>query len=187
MARLMWSQRDPSLRKSSVGNVFVKNLDPEIDSKDLYDTFSIFGNIISCKVVSDQQTGKSKGFGFVHFETAESAAEAIAKVNGNVISGRVVYVSNFQKRDNCAKNQEFTNLYVKNIRSQCLRRISRSSRHRSVRLRLVCSPRMTKVSPRVSDILISRNTNPQRSVSRVFTVKSSITGYTGRGKEVEER
>jgi len=115
MARLMWSQRDPSLRKSSVGNIFVKNLDPEIDSKDLYDTFSIFGNIISCKVVSDQQTGKSKGFGFVHFETAESAAEAIAKVNGNVISGRVVYVSNFQKRDNRAKNQEFTNLYVKNI------------------------------------------------------------------------
>ena len=115
MARLMWSQRDPSLRKSSVGNIFVKNLDPEIDSKDLYDTFSIFGNIISCKVVSDSQSGKSKGFGFVHFETAESAAEAIAKVNGNVISGRVVYVSNFVKRDNRAKLQEYTNLYVKNI------------------------------------------------------------------------
>ena len=115
MARLMWSQRDPSLRKSSVGNVFVKNLEESIDSKDLYDTFSIFGNIISCKVVSDTATGKSRGFGFVHFETQEAAAEAIAKVNGNVISGRVVYVSNFVKRDSRAKLQEYTNLYVKNI------------------------------------------------------------------------
>lgn len=52
-------QRDPSLRKSGVGNVFVKNLAPTVDNKGLFDTFSVFGNILSCKVATDDQ-GSSK-------------------------------------------------------------------------------------------------------------------------------
>ena len=112
--RIMWSQRDPSLRKSGVGNIFVKNLDSSIDNKALYDTFSLFGNILSCKVATDN-AGKSKGYGYVHYETGEAAAEAIQKINGMLIAGQEVYVGHFQRRTERPNTTEWTNVYVKNI------------------------------------------------------------------------
>ncbi|ANQ11100.1 Polyadenylate-binding protein [Plasmodium coatneyi] len=114
-ARLMWSHRDPSLRKSGAGNIFVKNLDKSIDNKALFDTFSMFGNILSCKVATDE-FGKSKSYGFVHYEDEESAKEAIEKVNGIQLGSKNVYVGHFIKRSERATNDtKFTNLYVKNF------------------------------------------------------------------------
>nr|XP_003812655.3 polyadenylate-binding protein 3 [Pan paniscus] len=116
--RIMWSQRDPSLRKSGMGNIFVKNLDKSINNKALYDTVSAFGNILSCNVVCDENG--SKGYGFVHFETHEAAERAIEKMNGMLLNGRKVFVGQFKSRKEReaelgARAKEFPNVYIKNF------------------------------------------------------------------------
>jgi polyadenylate-binding protein len=121
--RIMWSQRDPSLRRSGVGNVFIKNLDKTIDNKAMYDTFSAFGNILSCKVAQDMSNGESKGYGFVHFETEEAAVNAIQKVNGMLLNDKKVFVGRFVPRKDRElelgeKARRFTNVFVKNINDE---------------------------------------------------------------------
>ncbi|MCP9263243.1 Polyadenylate-binding protein [Dirofilaria immitis] len=108
--RIMWSQRDPSMRRS----------DKSIDNKAIYDTFSMFGNILSCKVANDEESN-SKGYGFVHFETEESAQKAIEKVNGMLLEGKKCkYVGKFQPRTARLREmgetaRRFTNVYIKNF------------------------------------------------------------------------
>lgn len=117
--RIMWSQRDPTLRRSGVGNIFIKNLDKNIDNKGLYDTFSAFGNILSCKIATDGKGG-SRGYGFVHYETKEAAQEAIAKVNSMMLNDKKVFVGEFMsKRERLEKlgdqAKKFKNVFVKNF------------------------------------------------------------------------
>jgi len=114
----MWSHRDPSIRKSGIGNVFIKNLHKSIDNKALYDTFSAFGNILSCKVATDE-TNQSKGYGFVHYETQEAADQAIAKVNGMLLNDKKVYVGPFIRRAErdfaTDGDKKFTNVFIKDL------------------------------------------------------------------------
>ncbi|AMD22208.1 HGL132Cp [Eremothecium sinecaudum] len=117
--RIMWSQRDPSLRKKGSGNIYIKNLHPAIDNKSLHETFSTFGNILSCKVATDENGG-SRGFGFVHFENESDARDAIEAVNGMLMNDQEVYVAwHVSKKDRKSKLEEvkakFTNIYIKNI------------------------------------------------------------------------
>lgn len=110
--RIMWSQRDPSLRKSGLGNIFVKNLPLTVDNKGLFDTFSVFGNILSCKVVNDE-AGNSKGYGYVHYETQEAAEQAIAKLNGGSFEDHTIVVGLFLRRQERQGQSDWTNLYLK--------------------------------------------------------------------------
>lgn len=115
--RIMFSHRDPSIRKSGTGNIFIKNLDKAIDHKALHDTFSSFGNILSCKVATDS-SGQSRGYGFVQFESEEAAHNAIGKLNGMLINDKQVYVGHFlrkQERDTVSNKTIFNNIYVKNL------------------------------------------------------------------------
>lgn len=117
--RIMWSQRDPALRKTGQGNIFIKNLDEQIDNKALHDTFAAFGNVLSCKVATDEH-GASRGYGFVHYETAEAADNAIRSVNGMLLNDKKVFVGHhISRKERQSKIDEmkaqFTNLYIKNV------------------------------------------------------------------------
>ena len=115
--RIMFSQRDPSIRKSGHGNVFIKNLDTSIDNKALHDTFAAFGTVLSCKVALDS-SGQSKGYGFVQFDNEEAAQNAIKRLNGMLINDKQVYVGLFirrQEREQTNGSPKFTNVYVKNL------------------------------------------------------------------------
>ncbi|KAI8013800.1 Polyadenylate-binding protein 2 [Camellia lanceoleosa] len=115
--RIMYSHRDPSTRKSGAGNIFIKNLDKAIDHKGLHDTFSSFGNILSCKVATDS-SGQSKGYGFVQYDSEDAAQKAIEQLNGMLLNDKQVYVGPFlrkQERDMAADKTKFTNVFVKNL------------------------------------------------------------------------
>eukprot|EP01118_Nematostelium_gracile_P011890 TRINITY_DN428_c0_g1_i1.p1 TRINITY_DN428_c0_g1~~TRINITY_DN428_c0_g1_i1.p1 ORF type:complete len:558 (+),score=184.08 TRINITY_DN428_c0_g1_i1:214-1887(+) len=115
--RIMWSQRDPSLRRSGKGNIFIKNLDKKIDRKSLFDTFAQFGHILSCKIELDEQN-ESKGYGYIQFQTQEAAERAVEKVNGKILAGKKVFVGAFvPRKDRIAENasKKFTNVFVKNL------------------------------------------------------------------------
>ncbi|XP_016468645.1 polyadenylate-binding protein 7-like [Nicotiana tabacum] len=115
--RVSWARRDSDVRISGTGNVFIKNLNDTIDSAKLQEMFQKFGNISSCKVVVSED-GRSKGYGFVQFETEESANAAIEKLNGSVVGGKQMYVGKFAKKsDRILPNpdEKYTNLFIKNL------------------------------------------------------------------------
>lgn len=118
--RLMWQQRDPALRYSGNGNIFVKNLESGVDSKKLHELFTKFGAILSCKIMEDEE-GKSRGYGFVHFKEESSATSAIEKMNGSDAHAndekRALYVANFIRRNAriAALVANFTNVYIKQV------------------------------------------------------------------------
>ncbi|XP_017697610.2 polyadenylate-binding protein 2-like [Phoenix dactylifera] len=115
--RIMFSHRDPSVRRSGYANVFIKNLDHTIDNKSLHDIFVSFGAILSCKVATDFN-GQSKGYGFVQFEHEDAARKAIGQLNGMLINEKQVYVGFFirrQEREPANGSPKFFNVYVKNL------------------------------------------------------------------------
>lgn len=115
--RVMIAIRDPILRKNGTNNLFVKKLDPAINAKALQEAFSEFGRLLSTKVALDSD-GKSKGYGFVQFDSAD-AAKAAMKMDGKKIGAFEVTVAQFVRRSerDAQAERTFTNIYAKNISS----------------------------------------------------------------------
>jgi len=80
-------------------NMFIGNLDPDVDEKLLYDTFSAFGVIVQTPKIMRDDVGTSKGFGFVSFDSFESSDAAIESMSGQFLCNRPIHVSYAFKKD----------------------------------------------------------------------------------------
>ncbi|KAJ7952977.1 Polyadenylate-binding protein 8 [Quillaja saponaria] len=81
-------------------NLFIGNLDPDVDEKLLYDTFSAFGVIVTNpKIMRDPDTGNSRGFGFISYDSFEASDSAIEAMNGQYLCNRQITVSYAYKKD----------------------------------------------------------------------------------------
>ena len=73
--------------------LYVGNLPYRTDEQQLRDLFAEFGEITSVAIVTDRQTGRSRGFGFVEMETQEAADEAIERLHGHTLEDRDLVVN----------------------------------------------------------------------------------------------
>lgn len=74
-------------------NIFIGNLNFHINDDDLKQLFSPFGEVVSSRIILDQETGKSRGFGFVKMLLEEDAQAAIKKLEGFNLEGRYISVT----------------------------------------------------------------------------------------------
>ncbi|EGD76172.1 splicing factor 3b [Salpingoeca rosetta] len=88
-------------RTQDVGaNLYIGNLDPSVDEKLLYDTFSAFGVILQHpKIMRDPDTGASKGYAFVNYANFEASDAAIKAMNGQYLCNRNINVTYAFKKD----------------------------------------------------------------------------------------
>ncbi|OAD06537.1 hypothetical protein MUCCIDRAFT_125019, partial [Mucor lusitanicus CBS 277.49] len=74
-------------------NLYIKNLDPEVTSYDLFKRFRAYGKIISARVMKDTVTGISKGYGFVSFTHMDEANDALQNMNGALLNSKNIIVT----------------------------------------------------------------------------------------------
>lgn len=82
--------------------LYVGNLPLSYKESDLEDLFKEFTSVISCKLIIDRETGRSKGFGFVEFSSKDEATKAISDLHGKDAGGRALVVNEArpqEKRD----------------------------------------------------------------------------------------
>jgi RNA recognition motif-containing protein len=80
-------------------NLFVAGLPFSMTSDDLTNLFAEFGTVASAKVISDRETGRSKGFGFVEMSTDEESQAAMEALNGKDVNGRSLAVNVARPRE----------------------------------------------------------------------------------------
>ena len=79
--------------------LFVGSLPWSVDDQKLQDTFERYGNVVSAKVITDRETRRSRGFGFIEMESASEAKDAIKALNESELEGRTIIVNEAKPRN----------------------------------------------------------------------------------------
>ena len=79
--------------------LYVGNLAWSVTSDELQELFAEHGTVESAQVISERDTGRSRGFGFVEMAAAENAEAAITALNGREVGGRALTVNEARKRE----------------------------------------------------------------------------------------
>jgi RNA recognition motif-containing protein len=74
-------------------NIYVSNLSFNVQDEDLKDFFAPYGEVTSAKVITDRETGRSRGFGFVEMADEAASKKAITELNGATVENRTINVS----------------------------------------------------------------------------------------------
>jgi cold-inducible RNA-binding protein len=85
-------------RKEMSKKLFVGGLSWGTQEQGLREAFEQYGEVIEAKVITDRDTGRSRGFGFVTFANAEEADKAMEQMNGAQLDGRTLNVNEAQDR-----------------------------------------------------------------------------------------
>ena len=80
-------------------NIYVGNLSYALSESELRDAFANFGAVSSVKILTDRETGRSRGFGFVEMPNREEAEAAVASLNGKDVGGRPLRVNEARPRE----------------------------------------------------------------------------------------
>ena len=80
-------------------NMYVSNLGFHVSESDLKTLFEAFGQVASAKVITDRETGRSRGFGFVEMKSDNEANKAMAALNNKEIEGRAISVTIARERE----------------------------------------------------------------------------------------
>lgn len=85
--------------------LYVGNLDFQTSENDLEQLFGESGTVNSANIITDRDTGRSRGFGFVEMSSQEEGEAAIAAYNGKQLNGRALIVNEARQRENSGGNR----------------------------------------------------------------------------------
>ncbi len=80
-------------------NIYVSNLSFNVQDEDLKEFFTPYGEVSSAKVITDKETGRSRGFGFVEMSDDAASQKAITELNGATVENREISVSVAKPRE----------------------------------------------------------------------------------------